>query len=191
MVDSLLGFVLAHVASRCSGQAVVVTGAVGQGKTTAVLHVAEGLRRAGCAVGGIAAPRVIVAGQTIGYDALDLASGQRTALARNEPPGEAVGCYYLRPDGLSFADAAIRSAAATAQVVIVDEVGPAELSRGGHYPAVAAALRGSALPVLVVRLALVSEVQAAFGLPSPAVFALPVGAAVPSGKGFVGAKAKL
>ncbi len=173
MIDSLRDYTRLHVASRVPGEAILVTAAVGQGKTTALARLAASLRGEGYRVGGILAPRVMVAGVTLGYDVLDVATPRRAILARLWPPGQRIGRYYLRPAGLALADQAIRQAAHEAQVVLVDEVGPAELGGGGHHAAVVAALAGSALPVLVVRSGLVPAVQATFGIGQAWVWSVP------------------
>ncbi len=146
----------------------LVTAAVGGGKTNALVALAEALLKAGHSVSGIVAPRQLAAGLTVGYDVCDLSTGQQAPLARLQPPGTRVGRYYLRPEGLELAAQAIRSGLARAEVVILDEVGPAELGGQGHAAALEELLSGPALPVLAVRSSLLQPVAVAFDLqPAP------------------------
>ena len=143
---------------------VIVAGAVGAGKTEAGLHLAQRLRSAGVAVGGILAPRLVEHGETVGYNVLDVSTGEDAAFARADPPGQAVGRFFVRPAGLAFAERALRHGIERADVVFIDEVGRWELAGGGHAAALTDLLRSRALPVLFVRAELVQAVADQFAL---------------------------
>jgi nucleoside-triphosphatase THEP1 len=128
-------------------------------------------------VAGVASPRVLQDGETVGYRVRDLATGEEFPLCSREPPGIAFRKFFFSPDGLAFANAALRRAAGEAAAILVDEVGPLELAGGGFAPGMRAALSSPAFLVLTVRPSLVDEVRAWAGLPA----ATPVWALSPTG----------
>ena len=134
--------------------------------------MAEVLAGLGVPVGGIVAPRVVEAGSTVGYDVKDLSSGRMARLARLRPPGAPVGRFFLSGDGLQFAAAALRHGLAHAQVVFVDEIGPAELASAGHAGPVREVIRYAVPAVFAIRSELVRAAQAQFGLEEAAVIAI-------------------
>ncbi len=154
------------------GTPVVVAGDIGAGKTTAGLRLAQRLRDAGVAVGGILAPRIVELGETVGYNVLDVATGEDVAFARPDPPGQAVGRFFVRPAGLAFAERALRHGIEHADVVLVDEIGRWELSGGGHAAALRDLLRSHAVPVVFVRTELARAVVEHFALGAARVFHL-------------------
>jgi len=151
---------------------VIVAGGVGAGKTAAGLRLAQRLRDAGVTVGGILAPRLIERGETVGYNVLDVSTGEDVAFARVDPPGQAVGRFFVRPAGLAFAERALRHGIERADVVLVDEVGRWELGGGGHAAALTDLLRSRALPVLFVRAELAQAVADRFELQAAKVLRL-------------------
>lgn len=153
--------------------AVIVAGEVGAGKTAAALRLFQRLRSAGIRAGGVLAPRLVDQGKTVGYNVLDLSRGEDVPFARSEPPGLAVGRFYVRPEGLLFSERALRHAAASADVVVLDEVGRWELAGGGHAAAVRDVLASRAVAVLLVRSELIGAVAETFGLHDPDVLSVP------------------
>lgn len=151
---------------------VIVAGGVGAGKTAAGLRLAQRLRDAGAAVGGILAPRLVEHGETVGYNVLDVSTGEDVAFARADPPGQAVGRFFVRPGGLAFAERALRHGIERADVVFVDEVGRWELGGGGHAASLADLLQSRALPVLFVRTELAQAVVDRFALQAAKVLRL-------------------
>jgi general stress protein 26 len=151
---------------------VVVAGGVGAGKTAAGLRLAQRLRDAGVTVGGILAPRLVERGETVGYNVLDVSTGEDVAFARADPPGQAVGRFFVRPAGLAFAERALRHGIERADVVFIDEVGRWELAGGGHAPALVDLLQSRVLPVLFVRAELVQAVADRFALQAAKVLRL-------------------
>lgn len=171
--DELLAVITESLHSQGKTPApVVVAGGIGAGKTQTGLRIAQRLRQAGVSVGGILAPRLFEKGETTGYNVLDLLTGEDAAFARSDPPGDAVGRFYIRPGGLAFADRALRQGMERASVVFIDEVGRWETSGGGHAAALRDVLQSSALPVLFVRAEMVDRVIESFGLRSPRVVRL-------------------
>ena len=131
------------------------------------------LRRQGLGVAGVASPRVLRDGETVGYKVRDLATGEERSLCSLDPPGIPFRRFFFSPDGLAFANACLAQAAREAEVVVVDEVGPLELSSGGFAPGIRTALRSPALLVLTVRPSLVDEVRRWADLPTAPVVELP------------------
>ncbi len=151
-------------------RALLVTGPIGAGKTAAVLALADGLRKEGTHVGGVVSPRVLAGGETVGYRVRDLATGEERPLCSVEPPGIPFRRFFFSPEGLALANAALARAAREAEVAVVDEVGPLELSGGGFAPGLRALLASKVFLVLTVRPFLLDEVRAWGGLgPCPVV----------------------
>lgn len=164
MPGDLLSRLLVHLEGKGERSCVIISGGIGAGKTRTSEQLAAALKERGFSVGGILSPRIIQDGETVGYTVCDLASGMQRPFARLEPPGLAVGRFFVAEEGLAVARSAIERAAATAQVVFVDEVGRLELAGGGLAPAVRVLLRSKALPVLLVRSSFLDAVVCTFSI---------------------------
>jgi nucleoside-triphosphatase len=106
------------------------------GKTTALQGLAERLRSAGLRVGGIVQPAIHEGGERVGYDVLDLASGERRALARRGAQRRPDGCGYVFEAGAwSWAAERLRAARRECDVLVADELGHVEAAGDGHLPA--------------------------------------------------------
>jgi nucleoside-triphosphatase THEP1 len=167
--------VIAGGSRRSTRPSVIVTGATGSGKTTLTAAVVEHLRARGVRIAGILAPGHLVEGRRSGFDIVDLATGERAPLAREEEHITGRHARWSRfafsPDGLALGHKALGEDARGADVVVVDEVGPFELSGGGWADALDAIGRtfdGSLL--LVVREAVVDAVKARWGSPESVVY---------------------
>jgi nucleoside-triphosphatase THEP1/general stress protein 26 len=152
--------------------AVVLAGGIAAGKTRTAKRVAEHLRDRGVSVGGILAPRRLEGDVTVGYSVVDLKTGEERGFAESTPPGRPVGRFFVRPEALRFARAAVHRAAEECDVVFVDEVGRWELDGGGHAESVRELAASGAVAVLLVREAFVDDVIATFGLQGADVFRL-------------------
>jgi nucleoside-triphosphatase THEP1 len=162
------GLALAGSPASSFRRVVLITGATGSGKTTMTEDVVQRLRRAGVRVGGILAPGLLAEGRRTGFDLVNLATGERTALAREQADTgrrhAQWGRFSFLPDGLALGVRALGQDALASDVVVVDEVGPFELSGGGWagaLDALAHGFRGALL--LVVRESIVEAVQAKWG----------------------------
>lgn len=80
---------------------VLIIGAVGEGKTSTCLELAERCRRRGLKVYGLASPRVFLEGRLIGYDGLDLSSREEFPLARLKEMVEGPDWFHF--GGLRYA----------------------------------------------------------------------------------------
>lgn len=155
--------ILRHVRAG-SAAPILLSGGIGDGKTSTAERLAKALKDEGIHVGGIVAPRRMAGEETVGYDVVDLATGERRPFATTSPPGLPAGRFHISPAGLAFAAQALRKATGAADVVFVDEVGRLELGGEGHAPAVRDLLASSSTAVLSVRETFLEEVVDAFGL---------------------------
>ena len=139
---------------------ILLTGAVGAGKTTALNKHVRDWRESGRDVRGILAYRVFEGEQLVGYDLEIIGEDKRIILARKSGTGlEKIGPFVFSDDALAQGRRALK-ASATADVVVVDEIGPLELAGGGWSEEVKWLLRESnAVMVLVVREGLVDEIR--------------------------------
>ncbi len=154
---------------------VIVTGATGSGKTTLTAAVVERLHARGARVAGILAPGYLAEGRRTGFDIVNLATGERKPLAREEAHVAGRHPRWSRfafsPEGLALGHKALADDARGADVVVVDEVGPFELSGGGWADALdALVVMPSGAMLLVVRESVVDAVKARWGSAESAVY---------------------
>jgi nucleoside-triphosphatase THEP1 len=117
-----------------SGLVFLITGETGSGKTSRLIELAKALRADGRAVAGVVAPVVREAEQRIGYDVVDISTGERQPLCRvNDPLQEIrVGPFGFDPAGFRFGEIVLQSALNhRAEVIVLDEIGPLEQSGQG------------------------------------------------------------
>jgi len=127
---------------------VLVTGRPGIGKTTAVMRAAEELRKAGLRVGGFVSREERKGGARTGFVIVDLETSEKAYLARVGDGTPRIGKYVVLVDELERVGvAAIKRALQSAQVVVIDEIGPMELLSQSFKQAVVEALN-SAKPVV-------------------------------------------
>jgi nucleoside-triphosphatase THEP1 len=139
----------------------LLTGDHRQGKTTTCRRLVERSRAAGVAVGGIVQPAVCAGGLCVGYDVLDVTSERSVPFAEIARGSEvvSVGRFRLSGEGLAFGKAALAEALRAApRLLIVDEVGPLELSGGGWAAELDGACRRGGVTLLSVRRSLIHEV---------------------------------
>ena len=139
----------------------VLAGVVHSGKTTFLKKLLPNLKRLRLPLCGYLSPLVVVEGSVAGYDLIDIRKGRTIPFLRTE--GEAgwqkVGPFFFLPGGLEAATAAILGHR-PGETLIVDEVGPMELSGRGVWPALREVLsRSSFNCLLVVRKALVNDLR--------------------------------
>lgn len=165
------------VTSESTPRLALVTGDVGVGKTTVVGRVVELARTRGYTCAGIWSPARLVDGQKTGIEAVDLGSGERRLLARiaGTGSGPRMGRYVFDPTVMAWAnDALARAVAARPDLLVVDEIGPLELERGGGLAPVLAPLAGGRVPcaLIVVRTWLLEALRSRLpGIPA-AIFAV-------------------
>jgi nucleoside-triphosphatase THEP1 len=124
-------------------QLTIVTGPIDSGKTSWCGELAAADPE--CA--GVLLLKVYLHGERVGYDALRLPAGERIPFARiggHESPGwitgERVGRFSISAAGLQTVNTWLTEAAAGSTDIIIDEIGPLELSGGGLSPGLRAVL---------------------------------------------------
>lgn len=108
---------------------IFITGAPGVGKTTVIRRTIEKLAQRGLRAGGLYCPELRSRGDRVGFEIVDLITGERGVLAHVDlSDGPRVGRYRVNLEGLSrIACKAIENAIRNADLIVVDEVGPMEL----------------------------------------------------------------
>jgi nucleoside-triphosphatase THEP1 len=131
---------------------VLLTGSQGSGKTTLLGKVVRTLHTDGVRVGGILSPVVYDHYERTGYDVVNIPTGQRCSLCRKDPKPDAVlvGPFFFDTEVLLQINDALRSSDVDSfNVIIIDEVGPLELSGGGWAPALDHLLTEKTIPVIL------------------------------------------
>src|SRR5439155_3583250 len=106
---------------------IILTGAPGVGKTTAVIRVASALKEKGVKVGGIVSRELRTNNMRIGFEFIDLTTNDRKGLASISGNGPKVGKYFVNVAGCRFAAERLMDAVRNSDVIICDEIGPMEL----------------------------------------------------------------
>ncbi len=112
----------------------IITGSVGEGKTTYAKKIIEYLRQNNIQPGGILSERIMTGSQTTGYDIVNIETGEREAFLRqNEDCGsEKIGRFFICPKGLDMGKAVLSSLVLSEKkIVVIDEVGSLELRNKG------------------------------------------------------------
>lgn len=138
-----------------------LAGAVHSGKTTFLSQLLPKLEALGVPVCGYLSPMAVIEGRAAGYDLFDIRNSRTCPLlrTRGEAGWQKVGPYFFLPGGLEAARAAIHGRR-SGETLIVDEVGPLELSGRGVWPALKEVLsKPSVNCLLVVRTPLVRELR--------------------------------
>jgi len=158
---------------------VILTGETGSGKTTWAGEIVGVLRARGVMVGGVLATGLLTDTRRTGFDVTDLSTGRTVPLCREGDAGASAGQRWGRftftREGLELGREALTVRGRSADVIVVDEVGPLELAGGGWAEALDALAGGFGGQVLVIaRLAVVDAVRARWGAPATPVFHLGV-----------------
>ena len=153
--------------------AIIVHGTISSGKTRACLELSERARAKGIPVGGILSPRVYQDEELVGYDGVDLASGNTFPLARlratvDGPDWFVFGSliYAFSVPGFERANSILIYSAQTlslSSVIFVDEFGRLERVGLGIYPGalkVAEKLRVGGIAIFACRSDVVEAVEA-------------------------------
>ncbi len=125
---------------------IAVTGSPGIGKSTLVAKVATAT---GMRVGGVVARDKRYKDRRIGFELLDLATGGVGMLADETGSGPQLGKYRVHPEGLDGIGAHAVENALKCELIVVDEVGPMELTSHRFVSSVEMAI-ASSRPMLVV-----------------------------------------
>jgi nucleoside-triphosphatase len=119
------------------------------GKSTIVRRVAEELKQTGVQVGGMTTADIRSGSERVGFEIRNLLTGEVGVLAHaNRAAGLRIGRYRVDSEDLDrIGTAAVLSAISAAKLVVIDEVGPMELTSARFKDAVRAAL-GSQKPII-------------------------------------------
>jgi nucleoside-triphosphatase len=128
---------------------ILVTGIPAIGKTTAIIKTAEILKAQGYEIGGLITKEKREGDARVGFEIQDLATQKQGWLAHiKQPNGPRIGRYRVNLTDLEGVGAsAIQNATETADIIIIDEIGPMELQLKAFKEAVMQAL-DSAKPVI-------------------------------------------
>ena len=128
----------------------LVTGPPGIGKSTLVSKVVFGVRSKGFGVGGCLTREVKKGRERTGFRIVDLLTGSEGELASVNGLGPRVGKYRVNLSSLSTLGAgSLMRAAEVADLIVIDEVGPMELTSQEFRKGVRACL-ASGKPMFVV-----------------------------------------
>lgn len=105
----------------------VLTGAPGIGKTTAVIHAASTLKDKGINVGGIVSRELRFNNMRVGFEFIDLITNDTNVLASITGNGPKIGKYFVSLEGCRFAAERLNRAIKSCDVIVCDEIGPMEL----------------------------------------------------------------
>ena len=125
---------------------IAVTGSPGIGKSTLVAKVVLDSKRS---VGGVLARDRCYKDRRIGFELLDLSTGSVGILADETGSGPQLGKYRVHPEDLDNIGAHAIESSLKCDLIVVDEVGPMELSSRRFVSAVENAI-SSDRPMLVV-----------------------------------------
>lgn len=131
----------------------IITGSIGQGKTTFIQKIIQNFHSKGIAVGGIYSPRVMQGNTTVGYDIIDINTNEREVFLRQNSPGKnmKIGRFNINLQGLQKGVKAIKkSSNINTRIVVIDEVGKLELENNGWAKNIEELIRNSQNHVLLV-----------------------------------------
>jgi len=108
---------------------IFLTGQPGVGKTSVLLRVIDTLKTKGYAIRGMISHEVREQGTRVGFEILDLNTGQKGWLAHvKQSSGPQVGKYRVNLEDLkNIGVNSILNAIENADIIVVDEIGPMEL----------------------------------------------------------------
>ncbi len=133
---------------------ILLTGRPGVGKTTMVHRVYEHYSKSGFKIEGLTTREVREGGARAGFMITDLSSGQEGWLAKKEVgTGPRVGSYIVVSDDLEKigVSALERSINGAADLVIVDEIGPMEMTSTSFRNNISKVLNGRKTVVATVK----------------------------------------
>lgn len=152
----------------------IVTGAVGEGKTSFIKTLIELFRKEGISFGGIYSERITEDGTTSGYDLVDAETGRKEVFLRKkgDPGMEKIGAYYIFPEGLYFGINTLRQARLKRKsIIILDETGRLEMNGKGWAVPLKELLSETEINLLIaVRDAYTDEVTDNFNIKEYTIF---------------------
>jgi nucleoside-triphosphatase THEP1 len=148
----------------------IISGPRDSGKTHTAARLAEAWKRQRIAVGGVVSEAVLSGGKKVRYEFRDLLTDACASYAvlRPDPVPAGVPAYEFLADGLRFGCAAVlQGMDKPTSVLVIDEIGPLEMTGGGLWePARKAASEFPGRVVLTVRPTLLEELLSRLRLES-------------------------
>ena len=165
----------------------IITGSVGEGKTTSLIKIAAELKSNGLQVAGIISPRIVLKKETVGYNIRSLNSDEEIPFLRkygSDLSGNSefekshedgkIGRYEIQTEGLSFGQQIIEECLISApEIIIIDEVGRLELEGRGWDTCLKRLVQKPHMVILSVRNKFVDDVINHYGLKQYQIFKLP------------------
>ncbi len=151
-------------------QLILITGAIHAGKTSLLRDVLPLLHKEGIQTAGFICNAIFEKGKRQGYDILDTYAGRCVALGRTSVKSEIqIGSYYISPEGLQYGYSLLQNEMIEGKdIIIIDEIGPWELTGHGWARELPRLLQHSKLPMIwVVRKPIVDDVVEQWNLQSP------------------------
>jgi nucleoside-triphosphatase len=170
--------------SPAQPQLIIITGDIGIGKSTYCNQVIAASRAMGKRVAGIQSPGVFLHGNKIGFDLLDLASGERRRLATRRRGSESADLStprWLFDSSVVDWGNQVLADLPPHDLLVIDELGPLEFNRGQGFTVGMARLDSSMWEAacIVVRQMLLAEARLRW--PFAAVHTIIIG--TPGGQG--------
>ena len=141
---------------------IIITGEIGQGKTTFTEKVVAGLALESIHVRGFLARGIHEVGQRTGFELEEIGTGLKTVLcSRDEQTGwSRTGHYFFNPDTIQKGNDILSAENPENKLVmVIDEIGPLELNRlGWSYAIEKLCRKPGIIQIWVVRKKLVSQV---------------------------------
>lgn len=131
----------------------IVSGFLGQGKTTCVQKIIEVFKEKNIAVGGIYSPRMMENEKTVGYDIVDIRYNKREVFLRLTEDEELnkIGKFSVFPQGLQLGSNALKvSNNLNNKIIVIDEAGYLELDNQGWANNIQDIIRASENHLLLV-----------------------------------------
>ncbi len=152
----------------------IITGAIGEGKTTYLKKLIGFFRKNNIAMGGILSERLMNDAQTTGYDLVNIETGEKEAFLRqNEESGsEKIGRFTICSKGITMGNTVLKSLISHGdKIVIIDEIGLLELQNKGWAAGINSLLTESKSHILfTVRDIYVNDIKAKWNLCEPTIF---------------------
>lgn len=153
-VISQIEFRLQEMKNNLSAKVFIITGAIGEGKTTQVQKVIEELKSKNIKVGGIVSPRIMDKDITTGYDVLVIENNNREPFLRrnSESESDKIGNFSISEKGLQMGVNALSlSNRDHSEVIVIDEIGRLELENRGWSSNLTELLNNSKVLLITIR----------------------------------------
>lgn len=150
----------------------ILTGPVHSGKTTLLKKIVYELKEEKFNIDGFLSEAILKNKETVGYDLFDLKKEKSIPFIRRkgEKDWQRMGLYFFIPQGLAEAKEIILRSK-DADISVVDEVGPLELSGKGFWPALEQIiLKPLTSCLLVVRINILEDFLAMMGKKEVKIF---------------------